>query len=734
MPADSAANETDKPARRKEQEVFADLQGLCAAPGYVHALARLALRDNMVVHKGVLTPEAMEQSYDPDRTVRTEFNTLLGLMLRSAIDFEQPSADALRSMVERSRALLEELHDCLNRPMIDAMSDGFRKLQAGIEVDDRSIFTRGDVMREAIFYGGESAYTFQYRDFAGLKYGKDDAWLRANKGFGIEDAQSVVTAVGHLPGFKFTDLLPDRLDWARHDWSALEGFALTVEEVTFASGVGEATVRAVLDAFTAPPSPCNDGFRALGDFNLASAQPLIRTPDGAYLSLQAYGVIEALYDSPFYWMATDPAYKDTASAHRVDFTEDFVAERLATVFGAAHVHRGVTVLRGAKRVTDIDVLVVHSDRAIVLQCKAKRLTLEARKGNDLQLQDDFKKAVQHAYDQARTSALSLGDPALRFELSDGAALTIAPPRAVYPVCVVADHYPALTVQARHFLKFEADDLVHAPFATDVFVIDTMAEMLTSPLRFLSYLDRRVGLADKITTTNEFAVLGYHLAQNLWIDEDVSLAMIADDHSIAIDTAMTVRREGLVGTTTPKGILDRFEGTLVGRIVAMIERSADPALLNLGFMLLTLSSEALDDLGKGLERIAAQTRKDGGAHDFTMVFDNPAFGLTVHCSLRPNVEAMARLRRHCEYRKHVQKADRWYGLLVRKDDGMPKLGLELNAPWKPDATMDEATREFAAQAAARPAHRRVSSVPTRKVGRNEPCPCGSGLKYKKCHGR
>jgi len=27
---------------------------------------------------------------------------------------------------------------------------------------------------------------------------------------------------------------------------------------------------------------------------------------------------------------------------------------------------------------------------------------------------------------------------------------------------------------------------------------------------------------------------------------------------------------------------------------------------------------------------------------------------------------------------------------------------------------------------------VSSVP--KVGRNDPCPCGSGKKYKKCHGR
>jgi len=24
--------------------------------------------------------------------------------------------------------------------------------------------------------------------------------------------------------------------------------------------------------------------------------------------------------------------------------------------------------------------------------------------------------------------------------------------------------------------------------------------------------------------------------------------------------------------------------------------------------------------------------------------------------------------------------------------------------------------------------------TEKVGRNAPCPCGRGLKYKKCHGR
>jgi len=25
-------------------------------------------------------------------------------------------------------------------------------------------------------------------------------------------------------------------------------------------------------------------------------------------------------------------------------------------------------------------------------------------------------------------------------------------------------------------------------------------------------------------------------------------------------------------------------------------------------------------------------------------------------------------------------------------------------------------------------------PKKKIGRNDPCPCGSGLKFKKCHGK
>ena len=63
--------------------------------------------------------------------------------------------------------------------------------------------------------------------------------------------------------------------------------------------------------------------------------------------------------------------------------------------------------------------------------------------------------------------------------------------------------------------------------------------------------------------------------------------------------------------------------------------------------------------------------------------------------------------------------------------------------QPSTTIDALEKEFQRKkqrelAAASRAGRRRASQPTQrrtgeKVGRNDPCPCGSGKKYKKCHG-
>jgi preprotein translocase subunit SecA len=56
-----------------------------------------------------------------------------------------------------------------------------------------------------------------------------------------------------------------------------------------------------------------------------------------------------------------------------------------------------------------------------------------------------------------------------------------------------------------------------------------------------------------------------------------------------------------------------------------------------------------------------------------------------------------------------------------------------------SAMQETPPEQAAAAAATPPPAEAARVETfvrdgQKVGRNEPCPCGSGKKYKHCHGQ
>lgn len=718
---------------RTEQEIFDELEQLCASPGYIHVLAVMSLRDNLVTFAGEMTAEALTTSYAPERTVRTEYSTLIGLMIKHPIDFTWPDPKETQRLLDRTRALLGELHASFNQPMLAAVQKAFMEAKAGIPPEQASPFLTGAVLREPIFYGGESAYSFQYREFALARYRPDDSWLEANKGFRIAEACAVAEALSSLANRKLREVITGFRKLSSAEWSILPGFTFSRDEIAVAAEVAPAVADAVLAAFTVPDGPVNQGFGATGDFNLANAMPILRDPDGHYVALQSYGLVEALYDSPFYWMAADPDYKDQAARHRGAFTETIAAERLSAVFGSANVHRGVDITAKGRRVGEIDVLVLFGDRAIVVQCKSKKLTLAARKGNDLQLRGDFEKAVQDAFDQAHLCAEALRDGNFTCTSAAGEILTIPALREIYPLCIVSDHYPALAAQVRRFLKARSDAVIQPPLVGDIFLIDVLAEMLASPLRLLSYINRRVGCGDRLGPVSELSVLGYHLQNNLWLDDDTGMVALDENFSLALDTAMTVRRMGVPGSPTVKGILTILEGTTLGRLIAHIEHRPDGPLIDLGFLLLSLDQDTLRNLNRGLGELAAKTRADGETHDLTLGFDNGEGGLTVHCSPAPRAQAFARLQDHCRRRKYVHRAPNWFGLAIRPLDGRPEFGVQLRFPWKRDDKLEVLTEGMAVITPARPRKGSAGMAPraTAKTGRNEPCPCGSGAKYKKC---
>lgn len=710
---------------RSEDSIFDELAKVCSSPGYIHAIAYLCFRDNIIRYTGEMKPEDMQHMFSKNRLIRTETSSLIGLLLKNDIDRRVPSPNVLQQYINKTEALLEEIHG--------SMSTAFWASGKPMKSADKEFnpFNSGAVLREQIFYGGESAYSFQYRDLSPKKYARDNDWLIANKGFSIQTARDVIHAIGRMQDEKSIASIHTMRGVHPDQWTFLTGVTFTSKEIAAFAKIDISTVVKVLTAFTVPQGERNLQFNALNDFNIANAFPLILLEDDKYVLFHIYSLVEALYESPVFWMGADDVYASTAMRHRGLFTEEFSFECLKLVFGKDKVHSNVDIFESKDKKGEIDVLVLFGNRAIVLQAKSKRLTLEARRGNDGQIRADFKKSIQDSCDQAYKCARMLGDT--KYTLKDGNSKEIAIPmpiKEVYVMCVVSDHYPALSPQARQFLQFQATDRISPPFVLDVFTLDAMTEMLESPLLLLSYIDRRTKYSEKLVASHELTILSYHLKQNLWLSEQHDMVMFEDDISTDLDLAMLARREGIPAKRTPDGILTRFAATTLGRFVKEIEARPDPATIDFGFMLLTLGEKTVSNVSKGIEELARRARFDGNGHDLTAGTGKGGTGFTVHCNNDPVEIAGPSLQKHCYARKYTEQAQTWFGVCVRPSDTSLRFGLNLDYAWQRNDEMDALTKDM-----AKPGNLsdllKTSASSMRKIGRNIPCPCGSGEKYKKC---
>jgi hypothetical protein len=717
-------------AGRSEQQLFDELAALCTTPGFAHVIAYLYFRDHVIGYGDELKPEDYKARRPTfDRLIRTEIATLIGLMARVPRDLRPLCPDKMRQLIDGADALLKELHEALQTPMRNAMKEAFTDSASAKKTDP---FVSAAAMREPIFYGADSAFAVQYRELSVRKYARDEAWLQKHKGFSPEQGKKAVEAINNFLNEKLLATLKKLRSTPPDEWTFLDGFSFSVGDIAEKSGLELEIVHSVTDAFSSPEDG-NPTFTSLPEFNSVTAYPIIKGDGSAHLSFLPVGLSEALYDTPFYWMRSDVSYVDTAMVNRGLFTEEFTAERLERVFGPDRVFRNVDIWETKarkKKLGEIDTLVLISDRAIVVQAKSKKLTLLARKGNDLQLQKDFKAAVQDACDQAVTCGKLLIDRKGVFTDATGREIAFSTPiKHVHPLCVVSDHYPALSFQARQFLKYPTAVGIHAPLVSDVFFIDVVTEFLETPLRFLSYLELRARAGDNVLLSHEIVALGFHLKQNLWLGENDFL-VLDDDIATDLDIAMAARREGVPGHRTPPGILTHLSGTLLGRIVEQIEERSELGSIEVGLEILKLSGKSSNDLNLAIKKIAASA-KDGKQHDVTIATSGES-GLTIHCNDFLDEIAASELKRHCELRKYSQKAPKWFGLAIKPQSAEVRFGLMLHYPWKQDSEIDQAVAKMPkaqSLAAVRPFLK--SRAAKRKIGRNEQCPCGSGLKYKKC---
>lgn len=703
---------------RSEIEIFSDLEALCKQDGFSHAIAALCFRDNFFGIKKEITGKQIADRRSFERLIRTEISTLIGCLAKHPISIELPEPAILQAMCDDAERLLNEIHGAM---IADAYKD-FSK--------DINPLMTGEAIREAVFYATESAYSFQYRDFSPTRYKNDDAWISEKFGFNSQEASILLRTILDFQSEKAMIHLESLRSVSPDKWTMLPAFMFTLDEMVEHSKLSGAVVKCFLDAFSTESSGGNSAFVDINSFNETNVKPIIET-NGSYLLFQFVSLAEAVYEAPFFWMLQDATYRNTASTNRGAFTEQFTFDAMRRIFGDDHVFQNIDLYDGKSKVGEVDVLVSYGEYALVCQAKSQKLTLEARRGNLPKIQDDFQKAIQKAYDQSVDCGSAILSGKVELRDSTGTPLLIPRPQHIFPITVLSDHFPALSVQARQFLKLKSTKQVHNPLCTDVFTLDVISELMPSPIRALAYLERRSNYYERIMTTNELGLFGYFLKVNLWLDNDTDLLNLDDSLSADVDAAMLVRREGLPGKSTPEGLLTKYQGSFIYGIVDEIERDPNALCVELGLTLLEFSGDAIENIGTLVRRMCADTKRTGKQHDLTLPIENRSSGLTFHCNFLPTNHARQQLRDHMRKRKYSQKATSWIGLVLEPGTAKVRFGEYVRAPH----VFDYALEGIVASAPPLTKTQDILRSPfaKRSVGRNSPCPCGSGKKHKRCCG-
>lgn len=715
---------------REDSAIFAELEQLSHEPGFIYSFCLMVAR-----FLWMSTDDIAEINWT-ERPNQEELSLLLGLLVKRPIRLDViPSDEVVLEQAQRAIDLLEELHLFLSSPVPTSngsvADDPDRLTELSQQYEDWMSSGRG--MVEPIFYGGQGAYGFQFLEMASKRYAADKQWIQEHIGASLKAFSEIA---------KSLELLTlERLRAIEPGIALKEECRAVLHAMTFGPNDIPPTSRQFLEhfirAFSFTSGDINAEFNAIASYNEVHARPVMALGGGQFCIPIFPNLPKAIYDNPYYWMVEDEQYRDTALKHRGDATESIAHDLLAPVFGARWVFKGVKVSKGKADITDIDVLAVSGNKAVIAQCKSKKLTIDARGGEGRALRGDFTKAVQDAYDQAITAREALLDGICM--LSDERGVAISLPHEldeVYILCLTGDYYPAVLTQARVYLT-KRDTDPH-PIILSIFDLDLVTHYLSDRYDFLYYLRQRSTHAQHFMADSELSLVGFHLKHKLFPDESYGMTGVDPSYSQLVDANFLASRGHWPHTAASERLFHTWRNEAFDELVediklAASEESNQITPENLLFFLYDLAGKGADDLIKSVEQLKRQTLLDGHEHSVRVPLSRHKKGVTFVSFPTPTHETQLQsMQRKLEAislaHKYRSQADEW--MILASFAGSPvrfDLFGYVRDPWQEDPETDRWVEAILGPGIA-------VHVDGRKPSRNEMCPCGSGRKFKRCHGR
>ncbi len=711
---------------KTEHEIIADLERLSQESGFIYTFCI------MVIDFLLIPPDEVADTNWHRPPNLEELSFLLGLMVKHPFRLTDPPTESkAHQQISTAFGLFEQLHSAQDfrpvTPATEAEQDlDYRAAENAQAFEDW--MQGGQGMVEPIFYGGGGAFDFQYLEMAERRYRDDKEWLCDHLGASFESFLEIARSLKQLPSVRANNIRNESTFEAMC-LQLIEILSFRPEEIP---GVTRKSIDSFLRTFALSPGEANQDFDTIGAYNEVHSHPIIRLEQDRYFLPIFLNLAESIYESPYYWMLGDSRYKETGFQNRGNATEQIAYDLMAQAFGENNVYRGVKVKKGKSDVTDIDVLAFKGNKAVIVQAKSKKLTMASRRGEEESLKRDFQDAIQDAYDEALVSQKALLEAGNAL-MVDGRPLSQVEGAfdEVYILCVTGDHYPAVTTQLNTYLRKNKSDPF--PLAMSIFDLEIVTFYLRDPYDLLYYLRQRSNHATLFMSDSEMGFLAFHLRSNLFSTEDFDRIYIPQDIAQLIDAHFPVAKGHWPDTDAADRLFSEWRNEEYTRLVHEVKMSGHHEAADVIFLLYDMHGSEADNFIDIFNRVKKETFRDGNFHDAASFSSKSRRGITFvsYPKTSSYIEEQAfqeKFQTLAMAQKQKGRSDEWLALASR--EGSPRAVDAIwysKESWQPDPVLDELLEPL-----LDPRHA-VNAVDHR-VGRNDPCPCGSGLKFKKCHGK
>ncbi len=436
----------------------------------------------------------------------------------------------------------------------------------------------------------------------------------------------------------------------------------------------------------------------------------------------------------------EPAYKETWNDRQKAVSEELPVTYLTRLMPGARVYRPVyyrwKIAGGPAQWHEADGILIYEDHLFVIEVKSGAFTYTSP-ANDLDAHLASLRTLLQVPARQGSRFVDFLESAPEVSIADAEHNEIAKLRRSdfrhVTVCTITlDAFTELAARAQHLAPLGIDVGQRPLWPLSLDDLRVYADLFDNPLIFLHFVEMRVraGRSDKVDLNDEMDHFGMYITENNYTQYAEELSENAD--KMHFDGYVTPINEYfsavLVGDAPPKP--RQKMPHRIAEIVDLLGSSNEPHRAELSSFILNGAGDWRDTLASSIENALKENRELKRARPLS------SYGGMEMTQFVWSPDAPRNAEGAIEHTRVVMladnKTDRRLVEFEYNEDG-ELFGAHLRNVTLVGVPAAEIERLRAEGVSLQ--QRRIENAQAKgKIGRNDQCPCGSGKKWKKCHGQ